>query len=117
MFTPINYNFSVNKSLSDYHMEASSEYPFKSASFDGNVLKLVALVSSGGELLIKTGAKRDNIGFQLKVKNAKGNALSKGNDLISNLYVKTSTVANGIVSIFVNRGETFEFTGYNLIAD
>ncbi len=117
MLTPSDYNFSANKSLSDYHLEASTEYPFKSASFDGNVLKLVAFVSSGGELLIKTDAKGDDVGFQLKVKNAKGNASSHGKDLTSNSYVKTSTVANGIVTIFVNHGETFEFTGYNLIPD
>lgn len=117
MFTPIDYNFSANKSLSDYRLEASTEFPFKSARFDGNVLKLVALVSSSGELLIKTDAKRDDIDVQLKVKDANGNASSRGHDLISNSYVKTSTVANGIVTIVVNHGETFEFTGYSLRAD
>lgn len=115
MFTPVDYDFSAGKGLSDYGLEASKDFPFKSASFDGNILKLVTLVSSGGELLIKTSAESGNVSLQLKVKNAEGNASTQGNNLISNSYVKTSTVANGTVIIFVNRGETFEFTGYNLV--
>lgn len=115
MFTPVDYNFSAGKSLSDYGLETSAEFPFKSASFDGNTLKLVTLVSSSGELLIKTGAESDDVSLQLKVKNATGNASTQENHLISDSYVKTSTVANGTVVIFVNHGETFEFTGYSLI--
>lgn len=115
MFTPVDYDFAPGKNLSDYGLEASTAFPFASAGFDGNVLRLVASDVAGGELIIHTDAGTLGTGLKLKVKNAKGNATTGGNALISNEYVDTTTVGNGAVIIFVRYGETFEFTGYSLI--
>lgn len=117
MFTPTDYDFSAGKTLSDYGLEASDSFPFETVAFDGNVLRLVASEFAGGELIINTDAGANGVGLKLKVKNATGNAISGGNFLISNEYVKTTTVGTGAVIIFVNAGDTFEFTGYSLIAD
>ncbi|WP_183135679.1 hypothetical protein, partial [Pseudomonas savastanoi] len=116
-FTPVDYDFASGKSLSDYALEASTAFPFASAGFDGNVLRLVASDVAGGELIIHTDAGTQGIGLRLKVKNARGNATTGGdaNALISNEYVDTTTVGNGALIISVRYGETFEFTGYSLI--
>lgn len=116
MFTPVNYDFSANMQLSDYRLEASTEFPFKSIYFDGNVLKLIALVSSDGELMIKTDAENMDVSLKLKVKSSNGNASSNIHKLISDTYIETSTMACGIVTIHVKRGESFEFKGYSLVA-
>lgn len=115
MFTPVDYDFAPGKTLSDYGLEASTAFPFESVGFDGNVLRLVASDVAGGELIIHTDVGTNGVGLKLKVKNAKGNAITGGNALISNEYVDTTTVGNGAVIIFVRYGETFEFTGYSLI--
>lgn len=115
MFTPVDYDFASGKTLSDYGLEASTEFPFEYAGFDGNVLRLVASDMTGGELIIHTDAGTHGTGLKLKVKNAKGNAITGGNTLISNEYVDTTTVGSGAIIIFVRYGETFEFTGYSLI--
>ncbi|MBT0723455.1 hypothetical protein HH682_03150 [Rosenbergiella sp. S61] len=114
-FTSVDYDFASSKTLSDYGIEASKEFPFKSVGFDGNVLRLVASDVVGGELIIHTDVGTQGNGLKLKVKNAKGNATTGGNALISNEYVDTTTVGNGDVIIFVRYGETFDFTGYSLI--
>ena len=116
MFTPVDYDFSEGKSLSDYSLEENPDFHFESINFDDNVLRLVASEGVSGELRIKTNAGSEGISLKLKVKNAKGNASSHGNNLMSDSYVKTSTMTNGDVIISVNHGETFEFTGYELAA-
>ena len=78
---------------------------------------MIASTVVGGELLIKTDAGSSDINLKLKVKNARGHAISGINNIVSNEYVKTSTVANGMLVIFVGHGETFEFNGYSVIAD
>lgn len=117
MFTPVDYDFASGKTLSDYGLEASTQFPFASVGFDGNVLRLVASDVAGGELIIHTDAGTQGTGLKLKVKNAKGNATTGGNanTLISNEYVDTTTVGNGAVIISVRYSQTFEFTGYSLI--
>jgi len=118
MFTPVDYDFAPGKTLSDYGLEASTEFPFESVSFDGGVLRLVASDVALGELIIHTDVGTNGVGLKLKVKNAKGNATTgwNANALISNDYVDTTTVGNGAVIISVGYGETFEFTGYSLIS-
>jgi hypothetical protein len=115
MFTPVDYDFASGKTLSDYGLEASTAFPFASVGFDGNVLRLVTSDVAGAELIVHTDVGANGVGLKLKVKNAKGNAITRGNALISNKYVDTTTVGNGAVIIFVTYGETFEFTGYSLI--
>jgi len=116
MFTPVDYDFSEGKSLSYYGLE-ETDLTFKAIHFDGHVLRLVTSDDISAELRIKTDAGSDGIRLKLKVKNAKGNASSHGNNLMSDSYVKTSTMTHGDVIISVNHGETFEFTGYSLAAD
>lgn len=116
MFETVHYDFSADKQLSDYSLEDSNYYPFKSIGFVGNVLKLVASDIQSSELIINTKAKVAGISLLLNVKNIKGDASSSGTPLINNSAVKISTVANGSVIIFVNKGGSFEFTGYELSA-
>lgn len=118
MFTPVDYDFSAGGSLRDYGLELSKEVPFETVKFDGNKLRLVASEFSSGELIINTDAGVNGVGLKLKVKNLKGNATTgtKSTSLVNNEYVKTDTVSSGVVIITVNYGETFEFTGYSLIA-
>lgn len=115
MFTPVDYDFASGKTLSDYGLEESTQLPFEYAGFDGNVLRLVASDAVGGELIIHTDVGTIDVGLKLKVKNAKGDAITGENVLISNEYVDTTTAGNGAVIIFVRHGEAFEFTGYSLI--
>ncbi|MCS3431873.1 hypothetical protein [Klebsiella sp. BIGb0407] len=116
MFENIHYDFSAGKQLSDYSLEKSTDFPFQSTYFEGNILKLVASDSQDGELVIKTKAKVAGISLLLSVKNVKGTASNNGHPLINNSAIKISTVANGDAIISVKHGDTFEFTGYELAA-
>ncbi len=115
MFTPVDYGFTAGHSLSDYGMEPGTDFPLANITFEGNILKLQARPEVAGELIIHTNATSADR-LQIKVKNAKGRATNGSNELVSDQFVDTQTFFKGAVVILVNPGESFEFTGYSLIA-
>ncbi|WP_258875450.1 glycoside hydrolase family 10 protein [Pantoea ananatis] len=117
--TDYDFSFSTGKTLSDYGIELSTnEFTFKSVSFDGNVLRLVTSDVNAGEVSFHTDVGINGVGMKLKVKNAKGTAyVAEGTPVVSNEYVHTTTIGTGVVNIIIPAGETFEFTGYTLIAE
>lgn len=111
----IDYEFKEGQSLSNYGLENSSSFPFESATFVGNVLRLKTNKYFGGELIINTTEKESGVNAKIMIKNAKGNAYAGSSIITSNQYINTETYLGGCLIIRVSYNQVFEFSGFRVI--